>query len=550
MAAYKETPRQKMIAMMYLVLTALLALNVSKEILDAFLVVNKSMESTNESLTAKVNEKYAKFESQYKLNQKKVGPYWQSALNVRKEAVSLVKYLEFMKYKLVEVNERKDSTEIMDLYFVDTTINGVRKKVLDLASVDTKDKYNETTFYLMRENKNGEAYNMASRMQVFRDTLLSVMGLPENSTKVGLITNMEGHEYRDADGATQDWEQHNFYHTILAADITIINKIISEVRSGEFNALNYLYAKVSEKGFKFDNIAAKIIPKSTYIFKGQDYEAEVLVAAYDSKTQLESKVLQGATKLNDKNIGRAKTILGEDGTIKLKFPTNREGEQKYAGVIEMRDPVTEQIVKYDYEGSYFVAPPSLTVAPLKMNVFYLGVDNPVSISAAGLSKNQINPTISMGKLIKKGDQWIVKIDKKTKGKNIAVVSATAKIDKKLYNLGKAEFRVKRVPDPSAEIGGMTDGKIDKNVLLANSAIIPNMKDFEFDIYFVINSYRFGAIINGDWFEKNVKGNRFTEDVKKIIRNGKRKQKFFFDNIQATGPDGSIRSLNPINLEIK
>jgi len=542
MAGYKETPRQKMIAMMYLFLTAMLALNVSKEILDAFLVVNDSMESTNESLTAKIQEEYAEFENQYTMNPNKVGPYWERAKNVREEAVSLVNYLNYIKYKLVEVNEQKDSLEIMNLYYIDTIINGVHKKVLNLPSVDTKDKYNATTHYLVRENKKGEAYKMSERMQVYRDTVLNVMGLPENSTKVGLITNREGLQYRNAGGVKQDWEQHNFYHTILAADITIINKIIAEVRSAEFNALNYLYASVSEKDFKFDNIAAKIIPKSTYVFQGQDYEAEVLVAAYDSKTELKSFVLQGASELTDKNIGRAVEKIGEDGTVKLKFSTHKEGEHKYAGVIEIRDPVTDQIVKYKYSGGYYVAPPSLTVAPLKMNVFYVGVDNPVSISAAGISKDQINPVISMGKLKKNGADWIVRIDKKPKGNSIATVSASAKINDKVFQLGKSEFRVKRVPSPNAEIAGMTDGKIDKNVLLGSSAIIPNMKGFEFDIYFIIKSYRFGAIINGDWFEKNIKGNVFTEEVAKIIRNGKRKQKFFFDNIQATGPDGTIRSL--------
>ncbi len=550
MAGYKETPRQKMIAMMYLVLTALLALNVSKEILDAFLVVNKSMESTNESVNAKVQEKYAQFKGQYDMNPNKVGPYWKKAQNVRTEAVDLINYLEFIKYKLVQVNEKKDSLEIMNLYYVDTVINGVHKKVLNLASVPTKDKYNETTFYLMRENQNGEAYKMSARMQVYRDTVLNIMGLPWNSTKVGLITNMEGYSYTNAGGVPQDWEEHNFYHTILAADITIINKIISEVRSAEFNALNYLYASVSEKDFKFDNVSAKVIPKSTYVFKGQDYEAEVIVAAYDSKTELKTLVLRGATELTDKNIGSAKTIIGEDGTVKLKFPTNKEGMQKFAGVIEMRDPKNDQIVRYDYEGGYFVAPPSLTVAPLKMNVFYVGVDNPVSISAAGLSKDQIKPVISMGTLKKNGDEWTVRIDKKEKGQNIATVSATAKIDDKTYNLGKSEFRVKRVPSPSAEIAGMVNGQVDKNVLLANGAIIPNQKDFEFDIYFVITSFQFATIINGDWFQKNVKGNIFPDEVKKIIRGGKRKQKFFFDKIQATGPDGSTRSLNPVNLELK
>ncbi len=550
MAGYKETPRQKMIAMMYLVLTALLALNVSKEILDAFLVVNKSMESTNESLTAKIHEKYAEFEKQYTMNPNKVGPYWERAQNVETEANKLIKYLDYLKYKLVEVSERKDSLEIMDLFYVDTVINGVRKKVLDLASVPTKDKYDATTFYMMRENKNGEAYTLSKKMQVYRDTVLNVMNLPANSDRVGLITNGPGISYSNADGTPQDWEQHNFYHTILAADITIINKIIAEVRSAEFNSLNYLYASVSEKDFKFDNVAARVIPKSTYVFKGQKYEAEVLVAAYDSKTQLDSKYLPGATEWNEANAGRAQTVAGEEGTIKLEFNTNTEGLQKYAGIIEMRDPATDEIVQYPYSSSYYVAPPSLTVAPLKMNVFYIGVDNPVSISAAGLSKDQISPSINMGKLKKDGSDWIVRIDSKPKGQSIATVSATAEIDGERLSLGKSEFRVKRVPSPSAEIAGMTDGLIDKNVFLASAAIIPNMKDFEFDLYFVVTSYTFATVMNGDWVQKNVKGNLFTDEVKNIIRNGKRKQKYFFEKIQAKGPDGTMRSLNPINLELK
>ena len=550
MAGYKETPRQKMIAMMYLVLTALLALNVSKEILDAFLVVNKSMESTNESLTAKIREKYAQFENQFDMNQNKVGPYWQKAQTVRTEAQSLIKYLDFLKYELVKISERKDSLEIMDLYYVDNVINGVQKKILNLRSVPTKDKYDATTFYMMRENKTGEAYTLSKKMQIYRDTVLNVMNLPANSDKIGLVTNMEGYSYQNADDQTQDWEQHNFYHTILAADITIINKIIAEVRSAEFNALNYLYASVSETDFKFDKVAAKVIPKSTYVFKGQKYEAEVLVAAYDSKTHISSKYIRGATVWNEANTGRATTVDGEEGKIILEFPTNVEGLQKYAGVIEMIDPKTDMMVQHEYYSSYYVAPPSLTVAPLKMNVFYLGVNNPVSISAAGLSKEQIKPVIDMGVLKQDGNDWIVRIDTKPKNVNLATISATAEIDGERLSLGTAEFRVKRVPDPSAEIAGMTDGLIDKNVFLASSAIIPNMRDFEFDLYFVVTSYTFATILNGDWVQKNVKGNIFSEEVNDIIRNGKRKQKFFFEKIQAKGPDGTLRSLNPINLELK
>jgi len=249
-------------------------------------------------------------------------------------------------------------------------------------------------------------------------------------------------------------------------------------------------------------------------------------------------------------MARAKTVEGEEGKIQLEFATNTEGLQKYAGVIEMRDPATDEIKQYPYNGSYYVAPPSLTVAPLKMNVFYIGVDNPVSISAAGLSKDQISPTISFGKLTKNNDDtWFVRIDERPSD-GAAFISATAEIDGIRLSLGRQDFRVKTVPLPLAKIAKMTDGTIDKNVLLAQNGIIPDMGDFEFELYFIITSYTFGTFQNGDWVPVRVTGGALNENVKKIIRSGKSKQQFMFQNIQAKGPDGKIRSLNPINLELK
>ena len=204
---------------------------------------------------------------------------------------------------------------------------------------------------------------------------------------------------------------------------------------------------------------------------------------------------------------------------------------------------------YPFSGEYIVAPPALTVSPLKMNVFYIGVKNPVGISAPGIPMDRVTTSISVGKLYKdpKSSNYIVEVPK---GQKKAIVSATAKIDGKSFSLGQMEFRVKRVPTPTAMVAGQTDGKIDKNALLAAGAIIPDMKDFEFDLYFEVTGFTFATIINGDWIPKNVSGNRFSSEISGIIRNGRAKQKFFFENIQAKGPDGTIRSLNPVNLELR
>ncbi len=562
MAGYKETPRQKMIAMMYLVLYALLALNVSKQVLDAFLVVNENIESTNTSLSSKIAATYDRFETQYQLKKEKVGPFWKKAQAIRKESDAMVKYLQHLKLKLVEVSERKDSAFVMNHYYFDTLVPdvfhpGEMKKVkeLNLRIVPTKDRYNDVTNYLVGQgiSKKGEAYVLSRKMNDFRNHVIKLMHLPQNTTKVGLVTNYLGNHkiiYRNADRQKQDWENHNFYYTILAADITLVNKIVSEVKMSEFDVLNYLFSSITAKDYKFGHVEAKVIPTSTYVLEGNTYKAQVLIAAYDVKSKPTVRILAGADSITDENIGRTKLVQGRAGLVNIEFPAKKQGIQKYAGIIEMIDPATNQTVKYNFNGKYIVAPPSLTVAPLKMNVFYIGVENPVSITAPGFSPDQIHPHISAGKLYKKKNSWFVMLKHAVPG-NKVYVSATAEVDGKTVSLGKSEFRIKMVPDPTAEIGGMSNGKIDKGLLLASGGIIPDMKDFLFGGYnFTILSYSFITFINGDLVKKHVRGKLFNEAVKNIIRNSRHQQRVFFENIQAKGPDGIVRTLNPVNLEIK
>jgi hypothetical protein len=131
-----------------------------------------------------------------------------------------------------------------------------------------------------------------------------------------------------------------------------------------------------------------------------------------------------------------------------------------------------------------------------------------------------------------------------------VVSASANYQGEMVNMGSAEFRVKKVPDPVAEIAGMIQGQIEKNTLIAAGAIIPELKDFEFELYFRVTSFKMITIIGGDLVQKNARGNRFSEEMMNIMKDARRNQRFLFENIQATSPDGTTRSLNPINLEIK
>lgn len=192
--------------------------------------------------------------------------------------------------------------------------------------------------------------------------------------------------------------------------------------------------------------------------------------------------------------------------------------------------------------------PVVTITPLKLKILYVGVKNPISVKVYGIPENKVKLSISYGEVKKVvNGEWEVIVHS---NQNKTHISASAIIDGKTIKLGTSEFLIKRVPNPTAEIAGSTGGQINKNILLGSGAIITNMNDFEFNLNFEITSYTFSTIINGDWIPKNVRGNIFSNEIKSIIRNGKRKQKFFFENIQGRGPDGTTRSLNSINLELK
>lgn len=523
MAGFKETPRQKMIGMLYLVLMALLALNVSVEVLDAFVTVNESMEATNENFARKIEATYISFEQQNQLNPARVGPFYETAQEVRDISNELISYLDEMIVASIAYSERIEIEEAREL---------------SLRDAKTKDKYDRTTTFYINE---GRASEVKKRIDEYREKVIGLLDpVDRDRIKIGLDTDGP---YYDKSGNPQSWEMHNFYHTILAANITILNKIINEVQNAEYDIINLLFTAVDADSYKFDAIEAKVIPSSNFVFLGDTYEAEILVGAYDTKSNPEVLFVDGAERITDQNIRTARRIEGKDGSVKIQIPATSEGIKRYAGAIRVLDPAG-QLRSYNFNHEFLVGKPSLTVSATKMNVFYTGVDNPVSISVSGVAESQIQPRISAGEISRVGNEWIVRVPETATTTVISVLADGRQ-------MGESEFRVKRVPDPQATIAGITGGNIDRARLLAATAIIPTMPaDFEFDLSFQITSFEFVATRAGDIFQRPGTGNRFTEEMVTYIQNARRGDRVWLENIYARGPDGGTRRLGTINLTIQ
>lgn len=538
MAGYKETPRQKMIGMMYLVLTALLALNVSKEMLDAFVVVNDSVELTNENFTHKLDETYTQFNKQYQLNQTKVKPFWDKGQEARRLSNNLVNYIDSIKYELIAKTEKIP---------VDSA------KVSKIGDLKNKDDYDTPTNFFMGgidPGKKGEGVVLKKKIDEYRDAMLNLLSDDEkNKVKLGLITDGS---YHDADGAPQDWIMHNFYHTILVADVAILNKIISEVYNAEFDIVNYLLNAIDATDFKYDEVDAKVLPKSNYIFLGEEYQAEVIVAAYSTTQNPEVYIKMGVDSLPVSQKSSATKVEGRNGKVAFQFPANAEGTHKYAGFVMVKSGEGSES-HYFFNDEYTVSKPSATVSAAKMNVFYIGVDNPVDISVPGVANEKLTPSITKGTLVKdmQSDSWIFKINKAPEKDFTTTISIFAEMDGSSKKMGESTFRLKKLPDPIAKIAGKMEGGISQYELSQASRIVPIMPvGFDFDIQFEILSFDM-IFRRGDYnTRKGSDSELFSEEMKKMIDGLQRGQRVTFEKIMAKGPDGETRLLNPISFTIK
>lgn len=521
-----ETPRQKMITMMYLVYTAMLALNVSAEILQSFTTVGDSLEVTNNLLLSKVESSYQIFENAYKNDEGKVGPNWEKAKLVRKETKEILKYLDDVKYEMIAIVEGKPATEMREL---------IKKEGYD--AIQKKDNYDVPTNYFIggtEDGSAGKAIEMRKKIEAYQDKMMKLCDdrFKPQLKKIQVDTKSM---HKNAAGQELNWQMYNFYHTVVAADVVLINKLKSEIENSEYDLVNNLYSAISADDFKFNEVKARVIPKSTYIIQGGTYEADVIVAAYDSRSQLRGEV-------------RGSSIVGDSGTLKLKFGAGALGPQKYKGTVYVKKDVGES--PYEFEGEYFVAAPSATISATKMNVFYIGVDNPVKVGAPGIKTEDLIVTIggSPGATIKKDPStkepgcYIVNV--KSQGTK-AVIKVAAKIGNQTRDLGSQDYRIKVIPKPTVKVGNYQGGRIAKESLLAQGGFRVAMEGFDFPVTYQVISYKVTFGTGGDAeVPLQGRGSQFTPEMTAKINKLRRGNKVYIEEIRVKGPDGEKAASNP------
>lgn len=534
-------PRQKMINVMYLVLLALLAMNVSKEILNSFVIINEGLERTNKAFDQKNEYTMHQFGKKNALDPEKVRDYYVAAQQVRDLSKEVDDYISTLKRMIISGVE-KIPEEVAD--------------TMNLMAVQSKDNYDMPTTILIGPDENNprqdeySAFELKRRLKMFNETISTYISdvLPPSVVE-GMDLEIKMDDVKEGDHYVS-WIVGNFYHTPLAAVVTNMSRLQAEVKNVEAEVLRTLYSRISADDFAFDNLKVAVLPtKGTYITVGDSFKAEVLMAAYSTTKdpkldigQIEDSVEYTVTNPDSSHV-RYKNGIAEYWNIP-KSP----GEYEWGGVLRVTKP-NGDVMNYPFKSVYTAAEPNLVVSPTKMNVFYRGLPNPVSIAVPGVSSDKLTVNVSNASVrkVKDGYEVMPGAGKECK------VTVSAEMGGSKVSFPAKEFRVKNVPPPTPELLGKKGSfELSRGQLPSVNVLVAKLEDFLFDLKFIVTSFKMSVTVGGVSSTYEANGNKLSPQMKNTLTRMQPGQTVIFKDIVAKQyPNGKPKPLDGnIIIDIK
>lgn len=520
MAGAKETPRQKMIGMMYLVLTALLALNVSADLLNAFVIVNEAMDKTNLNFQDKNQSLYKDFQDLYNTKPDKVKVWWEKAQQVQKLSADLINQIHDVQNQVIGYSEfdNRKLKGTVEYTFINTSGDEEKKsakepRLVPLSSVITRDNFDKPMEVLLgfsEDGTTGEAAKIKTAIIKYREKLAEIIdSVPANrkNTIERMGFNLEP-RYNPKAGKEQNWELNNFAHSPLAADMILLNKLIADIQNVEAETVKQLKSNITDRAYNFDNLTAAVIPTSgTVLVSGQPFEADIFIAANSSNDK--PQVYIGSQKLDN--------IV--NGVAKYKANTGGVGEQKFAGVIKVTNDKGET-TDYPFSSSYMVIKPTATVSADKMNVVYQTLENPITISAPGFTNDKLKLSVTgNGTLKNAGNGKYLYIPSNSTADITFTVTGTTG-EGKSSNLGAFKYRVKPMPASTTRLASAGDGEsIDRSKIVLRPIVTATYDNFLFDgLEATVTKFNISAYSKkGSLLDVTVNSNRLPGDIVETLR---------------------------------
>lgn len=537
-----KEPRALMINLMYLVLTAMLALNVSAEVMNAFFTLDKgnteTMKVVDGQLDATVKGLDELLKDDSKVKYRPISPAISEVRNITKDFNS---YIKTVRDELID--QSGDMNGTVDAGDFKEEHDGELKYIRGKKNKDV------TTRILIDEGKGEEikAKILDTRQKLVDaySKLLTengkVFGIKEdevqsniNSVANKMPFNVDDKEWEGTD--KKSWSEYKFKQMPVAAVLPLLSQMQADLKSSEANMVNSMASLAGGRVVEFDQFFPVVNADKSYVVAGESIKAKVSVGTYSSALD-PSNVSMTAN-------GRPLRI-NADGVAELTIPASGQGQQTIPLSVTVTNPLTGEKNSGKSEFTYEVGSRSVAVSATKMNVFYIGVDNPVAVSASGVSSNDVRVNFS-GPISGSGSgsKWVVKGSKPGQAK----ITVTAKGQ----TLGSFDFRVKKIPDPVAMLGKKEDGAMGNGEFKAQRGLIPVLKGFDFDAKCQIQGFKLVRVPKRqDPITIVNRGGKFAPDALRVVRQAKPGDSYYFQDVKGRCPgDKAGRKLNSLVFTIR
>jgi gliding motility-associated protein GldM len=508
MAGGKMSARQKMINLMYLVFIAMLAMNMSKEVLSAFGFMNEKLTENNISTTEKNNEAYANLATKASEQAAKFGKLNEQANEIKKYSNDFYGYLGDLKTKMTTDLEDKSDYESMD-----------KTDFLD-------------TYFFKGDGYTAEGQAFVNKINTYREDLINVLG---NESKFVAVINKR---FNTDDVAVPEtnkstsWLKARYEGFPLVASLTNLTQMQADIKNTESDIVTDLLGGKLEESLSLNNYTGIVRLNKTAYFAGERVTGEVVLGRYDAS------LIPDKVTLN----GRDATDAVKNGQVILDMPAGNVGEKNIKGTIFFTENGEQVPVEFESKYSVIAEPSSAVVSADKMNVVYRGLDNPISVSLPGVGDNNLNVSATGGRLTGSGSKYSLR---PSTGK-VAIINVSAKLSSGKTVNSKATFRIKDLPAAVGLVRNQSGTVRMPKSGLANSPITAGYEDFDFDLNVRVTGFKIKIpgqltiIVNGD---------KLTAAAKQKLQRARRGDQINIYDIKATANGVPIKKVFPVNIEL-
>ena len=456
--AAANSPRQRMINLMYLVFIAMMALNMGKEVLSAFGLMNEKLQTANERYQLTNEAAFAELERKEQEKPEDYKEALEKARQVRELSNEYYSYLSSLKEDVMSQASNKTDYQVMD-----------KSDFLDEKFFKTDGLKPEGQKFLDEINK-------------YRTQLVSLLGAKDEALKKIIeerFSTGENNKVKDREGNTVGWVQYNYEGFPYIASVTKFSQLQSDIRQTEQDFYKAMLGEKMKDELSMKHYTTLLEQSRGAYYANQQFDGAIVLGRKDNSTKPKRVELT----LDGRKLSESEVEVVE-GKIRLKVNTGNVGEHKIAGTLYYEQDGQETPVEVAQSFTTIPRPNEAVISADKMNVVYRGVVNPMTISMPGVPDNQVTAS-APGLSRKSGPNYIMKPNV---GSAEVTINVTGTIEGQKFSSSK-KFRIKDIPKPEGAILRTTGAvKLAKANILAGELSVA-FNDFDFDLSTKVNSFR-------------------------------------------------------------